>query len=562
MLEIADINRTDCATQVQVAPFFVQTYSPLIGISLKIHTSHIDRAPLCSTPRYNKSRNLSLASLYACLIQHPLISFTVNPTLYQLNIRLRLHNLSQELNHPATLNDIPDRELDRWAKLGFDWIYALGIWETGTLGREVSRTNPDWVREYKELLPDLTESDICGSCFAIKAYQLHPSFGDSSALKEFGDRLHQRGLKLMLDFVPNHTAPDHPWVQEHPDFYIQGSPEDRQREPQNYTEIPHQGIFAHGRDPYFTGWPDTLQLNYGHPAVLTAMTDELLSIAQVCDGVRCDMAMLILPDIFHRTWGIIAHSFWPSAIQTVKQQHPTFTFMAEVYWGLEWTLQQQGFDYTYDKRLYDRLHSQQAHPVREHFSASLDYQERSVRFLENHDEPRAAGTFPLGSHQAAALLTYLCPGLRFFHHGQLQGWTQKVSIHLCRSAKQVSNPALEHFYEQLLQSLSHPVLREGNWQLLDCSPAWEYNGTWANFIAFGWHNDRHERVLVVVNYAPYPGQCYVHIPWDWQPVSYALQDLISTAYYERQGEELSSQGLYLDIAAWKGHVFGISAIAG
>ncbi len=487
------------------------------------------------------------------------MSAVVNPALYQLNTRLRLYDLSQTLGHPATLQDLPDSELDEWARLGFDWIYCLGIWQTGSVGREISRTHLGWRSEYRELLPDVTDADIWGSGFAITGYTLHEQFGDEGMLKEFGDRLHDRGLKLMLDFIPNHTAPDHPWVQAHPDFYLSGTPADLAREPQNYTQIAANKIFAHGRDLYFSGWPDTLQLNYGNPAVIAAMTAELLQVAQWCDGARCDMAMLVLPEIFQQSWGIPAYSFWPEAIAQVKQHYPQFTFMAEVYWGLEWTLQQQGFDYTYDKRLYDCLHGQRAQPVREHFSASLDYQQHCVRFLENHDEHRAAAIFPLGCHQAAALLTYLCPGLRFFHQGQLQGWTHKVSVHLCRSAKQETNPALEVFYQQLLQVLRHPLVRQGHWQLLACVPAWEYNGTWANFIAFAWESDRQERVLVAVNYAPHPGQCYVQLPFAWEDRLYILEDLLSAASYERQGRELATQGLYLDVPHWKGHVFRIFA---
>ena len=136
------------------------------------------------------------------------------------------------------------------------------------------------------------------------------------------------------------------------------------------------------------------------------------------------MAMLVLPDVFERTWGIRPDPFWPKAIEAVRRGHPDFVFMAEVYWDLEWTLQQQGFDYAYDKRLYDRLREQTAGPVRAHLRAAPDYQDKLARFLENHDEPRAASTFAPEVHAAAAVLTYLSPGLRFFHQGQTRGPAQ------------------------------------------------------------------------------------------------------------------------------------------
>jgi hypothetical protein len=182
-----------------------------------------------------------------------------------------------------------------------------------------------------------------------------------------------------------------------------------------------------------------LQLNYGNPATNDVMTAELVKIAGQCDGVRCDMAMLVLPDVFERTWNIRAQPFWPDATRRVREHAPGFTFMAEVYWDLEWTLQQQGFDYTYDKRLYDRLRDGHARPVREHFHAGLDYQNKLARFLENHDEPRAAATFAPDVHQAAAIITFLSPGLRFFHQGQFEGRRKRISPHLVRAPVEASD---------------------------------------------------------------------------------------------------------------------------
>ena len=159
------------------------------------------------------------------------------------------------------------------------------------------------------------------------------------------------------------------------------------------------------------------------PSCRAARIDELIAIAGKCDGVRCDMAMLLLPEIFQRTWGITPEPFWPKATAAVHAKYPDFTFMAEVYWDLEWTLQQQGFAYCYDKRLYDRLKEGHAGPIRDHLLAGLDYQDKLARFLENHDEPRAAAEFPWPQHQAAAIITFLSPGLRFFHRGPVRGRT-------------------------------------------------------------------------------------------------------------------------------------------
>lgn len=481
------------------------------------------------------------------------------PSLYQVNTRVWLTELSRELGRPATLDDIPDAELDRLAEIGFDWIWFLSVWQTGPAGQRISRTNPEWRKEFQETLPDLCEEDIPGSGFAITGYSVHKALGGDRALARLRERLRLRSLRLLLDFVPNHTGLDHPWVEEHPEHYIPGTELDLARTPQNYTWAKRKRgdlLLAHGRDPFFPGWPDTLQLNYGNPATQEAMIGELGKIAGQCDGVRCDMAMLVLPDVFQRTWGIAAEPFWPKATQRVRARVPDFCFMAEVYWDLEWTLQQQGFDYTYDKRLYDRLREGHARPVREHLLAGLDYQDRMARFLENHDEPRAAAAFRPGIHEAAAVITFLAPGLRFFHQGQFEGRTKRISPHLCRAPCEPLDPAIQEFYQRLLALLREPVVRQGKWQLVECVPAWEGNWTWDCFVAFAWQGPGEERLLVAVNYAPNQSQCRVRLPFgNLAGAAWRLRDQMSPAVYDRDGNDLQSHGLFLDMAPWQSAVF-------
>jgi hypothetical protein len=240
----------------------------------------------------------------------------------------------------------------------------------------------------------------------------------------------------------------------------------------------------------------------------------------------------------------------------VRRKHPDFRFMAEVYWDLEWTMQQQGFDYTYDKRLYDRLREGHARPVREHLHAALDYQAKLARFLENHDEPRAAATFDPAVHRAAAVITYFIPGLRFFHQGQFDGRKKRISPHLVRAPEEAADWELEGFYENLLAILDKPAVRSGEWQPLTCRPAWEGNGSWDAYIAHAWTGSGNERMLIVVNYASHPSQCYLELPFpELNNRSVQLEDLLGTDIYEREGNELSERGLYLDMQAWSYHVF-------
>ena len=484
------------------------------------------------------------------------------PALYQINTRVLLTELSRSLGRPATLDDLPDTELDRLAAAGFSWIWLLSVWQTGPAGKRVSRTNPEWRKEFQETLPDLAEADIGGSGFAIRGYTVSRALGGAAALRRLRERLRSRGLRLMLDFVPNHMALDHPWVTDHPDYFVAGNDGDLAGAPANFTRIVRTGgdlVLAHGRDPYFPGWPDTLQLDYANPATQEAMLGELSKIAGLCDGVRCDMAMLVLPDVFERTWGRRPQPFWPQATQRVRERVPGFCFMAEVYWDLEWEMQQQGFDYAYDKRLYDRLREGHARPVREHFHAGLDYQSRLARFLENHDEPRAAATFPPEMHEAAAVVTFLSPGLRFFHQGQFEGRRRRISPHLVRGPEEPADARCRRFYERLLAVLRRPAVREGEWRLLDCVPAWEGNATWDDFLAFGWRGPDGDRLLVTVNYSPHQAQCYVKRPFDdLGDARVRLEDLIGEAVYDREGGDLATRGHYLDVPPWNASVFSLT----
>lgn len=496
------------------------------------------------------------------------------PSLYQINTRVWLTELSRKKGDSppsgqgtvpvcvATLDDIPDADLDRLAELGFDWVWFLSVWQTGPAAQQVSRSNTGWRKEFQDTLPDLKEEDIAGSGFAIQNYTVHRDLGGTAALARLRQRLQQRGLKLMLDFVPNHMAPDHPWLDEHPEYFVHGNDRDLERAPQNYCHVQTKNglaVLAYGRDPYFDGWPDTLQLNYGNPELQQAMIGELERIAGQCDGVRCDMAMLVLPEVFDRTWGIAAQPFWPGATRQVRKSFPHFFFLAEVYWDMEWEMQQQGFDYAYDKRLYDRLREGHARAVREHFHAGLNYQNKLARFLENHDEPRAAASFSPEVHQAAAVITFLSPGLRFFHQGQFEGRRKRISPHLVRAPEEPADEKLKVFYDRLLAALRAPAPRNGDWRLLECAPAWDGNWTWDCFLVFAWQGAGDERLLVTVNYAPNQSQCHVRLSFaDLGTSRWRLKDLLGDATYDWHGKDLQGRGLYLDECPWSARIFAMT----
>jgi hypothetical protein len=487
------------------------------------------------------------------------------PSLYEINTRVWLRRLSREAGRRITLADIDDATLDGFARQGFDWIWLLSVWRTGPASRAVSRSNPAWRAEFESVLPDLTDDDICGSGYAIGAYEVDDALGGEGALAAFRSRLAARGQRLMLDFVPNHTALDHAWVDAHPDFYVQGSEQALAAAPQNYCRLATaQGtcILAHGRDPNFPGWPDTLQLDYANPALQAAQIEQLAAIARQCDGLRCDMAMLVLPDIFQRTWGMLPAPFWPKAIAAVRDVHPRFTFLAEAYWDLEWELQQQGFDYCYDKRLYDRLGNAEAGAIRAHLAASLDYQDRLARFLENHDEPRAAAHFAWPRHQAAAIVSCFAPGLRFFHQGQLEGARVHLPVHLCRGPVEPRDPAVAAFYDGLLAALGgSDAFKSGAWSLIPPREAWGGNPTWQGFIAYAWRTPGGGNHVVVVNYSDHQAQCYLGLPFGGlSGARWRLVDVMGSEVYERDGGSLIAPGLYIDLPAWSYNVFRLEVV--
>lgn len=496
------------------------------------------------------------------------LSSEVSPMLFQFNTRVSLQEIAGQLGRPATLKDVPNHLLDHLEAHGFKWFWSLGVWTTGSAGRKISGSNPVWHKDYQKDLPDFDQTDICGSPFAICDYEVHPDFGGRQALADLRQRLANRGIRLMTDFVPNHTALDHPWVSDHPEFFVHGGESDLNAEPQNYVRVMTKGgprILAHGKDPWFDGWIDTLQLNYRCKELHDVQRRVLHSIADQCDGVRCDMAMLLLPDIISRTWGAKAtpgdgtssteDCFWPQAIESVRARHNDFVFMAEVYWDLEWELQQLGFDFTYDKRLYDRLLSFESVAVREHLRADLKFQQRSCRFLENHDEPRVASILTTSQHLAAAVISFFSPGLRLFHDGQFEGRTRRVSMHLGRRAAETPDTLIQQLYGSLLNCLRSRAFHEGSWSLLECLPEWDANPTFRQFVSFAWEHSS-ERWLICVNYGPGNAQTFVKLPWaDLKGCTWSLTDQLTRQTIVRDGNDLFDRGLYLDVPAWHVHLF-------
>ncbi len=478
------------------------------------------------------------------------------PTVYEINTAVWLERLGRVQGRPLQLSEVPGREWDALAALPVDAVWLMGVWQRSPAGLQIALADPQLDAGNRAALADLCDEDVIGSPYCVRDYVVDERFGGPDALAAAREQLAHRGLALILDYVPNHVAPDHPWVTTRPQCLLAGSDEELALHPEAFMRTAG-GVFANARDPYFPPWPDVVQLNAFSPALRDAVLEALIAIGASCDGLRCDMAMLMTNEVFARTWGKRAGpapeaDYWPTIIDSVKEAHPDLLFMAEAYWDMEWTLQQQGFDLCYDKRLYDRLAHDPAESVRGHLRADAGYQERLIRFIENHDEPRAAATFGAAQERAAAVVMSTLQGARLYHDGQLEGLRTRIPVFLGRGPDETADAGLRGFYERLLRSVVDSDLRAGDWCLCECS-GWPDNDSYRQLVAWCW-SSAGARHLVVVNLAAAPAQARVHPPWeDLSGRTWELADLLSGQRFERDGDELAGPGLYVALDPWASH---------
>lgn len=417
------------------------------------------------------------------------------PLLYEINTAIWLQELSHKTGKKTTLSTIPEEEWDRLRNFGFHMVWLMGVWKRSPMGTQIALQNTALTKEFQQVLPDYTPSDVIGSPYCVQAYQVDERFGGKEGILKARNALHARGMKLILDFVPNHIAPDHPWTEHQPEYFVQGTENHLRKFPDAYIRI-GKHIFARGKDPNFPAWQDVVQLNACHPGLRKAMIETLVEIGNLCDGLRVDMAMLMLNSIFQHTWrthGIIPpeKDFWEEVIPAVKKEHPYLFFMAEAYWDTEPILLEQGFDACYDKRLYDYLRDRSPKLIRQQLSRSPDFQNHLVRFVENHDEKRAITAFPSNQWKLAALVTASTPGTFMLHEGQLEGRSARIPVFLGRRPEENTSQEVAEFYTRLLALLErtefsgtfqllpspHPVLSGWRWQFQNQSLVFWCNPT-------------------------------------------------------------------------------------
>lgn len=488
---------------------------------------------------------------------------SINPSIYEINTRVFVKRYSED----ASLNDVPDEYWDELSKKKFEYVWLLGVWKICESVIEKYCFEEELVRSYNKALKGWRRRDVIGSPFSIDYYELNSQLGDMQTLIELKKKLNDRGLKLILDLSPNHFGADSKLIRENPEIFLEVDKSLYVNDSHTYFK-PYEDFeryFAHGRDPFFPAWQDTIQVNFFSNQAREYFKKILTEIINYCDGVRCDMAMLALNNIFKNTWaGVLEkkgweqpeEEFWSEIISYIKNNNKDFIFIAEAYWDLEWDLQQLGFDYSYDKKLTDRLRYETSREIHDHLLAENEYQKKSLRFIENHDEDRAITAFGKEKSKAASVIISTIQGMRFYHNGQFEGKKIRLPLQLGREPEEPVIQGIKNFYKKLIDITTHDIFKNGEWNLLEPIPSWEGNNSYTNILAWEWRLKNNRRIILV-NYSDILSTCRLKFDVTGLPDDFQIIDLLNDQEYYRTTEEVFHMGLYVELKPWQSHIFSI-----
>jgi hypothetical protein len=478
-----------------------------------------------------------------------------NPKLYEINTRVWLKKIDKRLS------DLPFGFFTDLVQKGINIVWLMGIWKTVPQVIDKYCFTQELTNSYNKALKDWEREDVIGSPYSIDEYDVNPEIGNWVDLIELKKKLNNIGIKLLVDFVPNHFSVESRILKTNPGIFLHVDEELYQRDP--FTFFRNNDIyFAHGRDPLFPAWQDTVQVNYFDSAARDFLSNILLKLTEVCDGVRCDMAMLPLNNVFFNTWvGVINktnlkkpfNEFWEMAIKKVKEKNSSFIFLAEAYWDLEWDLQQLGFDFTYDKRLTDRLVSGYLPDVISHLKAGSDFQNKSVRFVENHDEARAVAKFGKFRSLAAVTVISTIQGMKFYYDGQFEGKKIKLPVQLGREPEEKFSNTVFKYYEKLLKITKEDIFIKGKWELLEPITAGNGNLNYQNFLAWQWSYNN-QRALVIINYSELTSQCRLKIDTISKKDMIRMQDQLNGKIFDRSSSEIKNPGLFIELKGYASHI--------
>lgn len=494
---------------------------------------------------------LSLISLSTSIVKYP--------SMYEVSARPWLYSLSLKYKQSITsFKQIPDEVFNTLKSQGFTFIWVMGVWSIGSYGVTHDRTNPRLTNKFKQILPDYKDTDAIGSPYAITDYICNPELcpGGNADLMWLKSQLNERGMYLMLDFVPNHSALDSSWVTEHIEYYI--------RAPKGMTELDPDVYYTNGIAYGSTKglddiWSDVGQLNYFNKDTRALMLEKLLVVAEFSDAIRVDTASFIVNRIFKSSWkeqldswgyDEPADEFWPNAIKTVKAKYPNIKFFAEVFGELVMEMLNEGFDYAYEKGLLDVLMNDGIDTVKNYITYMRQWQEKTARFLENHDDNRAVAFFDKNEQKsfAAALIAYTLPSMRFFFQDCFYGYKNKLDVHLLRAQDEPKSESAEVFYDKLFKLINSDTMSNGKWEPV------KFNGRdgW-KFLSWKWLNAE-EKIIVVVNFSDAKGEGNVVISDVKGEGEITIKDMLSDEEFKVDAEEVKTKGFTVSVSEWYGRV--------
>jgi len=489
-----------------------------------------------------------------------------NPKILEINTRVWIKRFGKD----AILSSITDEQISKWKEDGFDLIWFMGVWLPNQDAVNEYCFEPAQIASYNSALNDWQSEDVIGSPYAIDRYEINPLLGTLDDLLNLKRRLNEVGIKLILDFICNHFSARSSLIRTHKEIFLFADEYIFKNDPFTFYKSPVNSneYLAHGRDPLFPPWKDTSQINFYSNYAREYLISVLINLAGICDGVRCDMAMLPLNNVFFNTWiGVLRKygferpekEFWEEAIAKVKNKRDDFIFIAETYWDLEYQLQKLGFDYTYDKKLTDKLVAGNIQGIKGHLQAAKSYQEKSVRFLENHDEERAIVKLGRERSMAAAVIISTIPGIDFYYDGQFEGKKIKLPVQLGREPFEKPDEKIKDFYKKLFIITKEEIFKNGDWKLLETLPAGDNDFGFENLLAWEWRY-KNELRIVVVNYNNFTSRCRLKFSVESTSAEVLLTDLLNGAAYKRYVNEINEKGLFVELKSFNSHIFSFSEI--
>lgn len=350
--------------------------------------------------------------------------------LYQ--IHLRQFMVRNDYNNSfKNLREFPIEFLDYLQSLGFSHLWLMGTWQLPTDSRQLNFSFQNF--------PNVSRDKLISSVFAIDSYNIDQNLGSLDDYLFVKQEANKRGIKIILDFIPNHFGIFSSFTQTNPEIFLKIKNE-----------------FQSGRDPNYPAWLDTAQLDYSKQITRDFMAKQLLNISKICDGVRVDMAMLLLNSVFEKTWSFKIENqkeFWSESLSALKKFKTDFVTIAECYWDLEPRLIELGFDYVYYKPFLDQLVSNQS--LNSKTEGINQINQKLVCFLENHDEKRSASIWQGEALKNKINLLVQAKGIGLYYHGQLEGNLIRTPIQLIQTPLEEINRVIKNYYLEKFRETSY-----------------------------------------------------------------------------------------------------------